>query len=106
MTDEGDVGGPVDRRDRLADELIGQHDRRRLQRLGKMNGPLCGEQAIGNGLRGQHEVWRIAMEAVDGDVEIGLFGFGRDARGRAGAHHVNDDDRNLGGGSQAERFDH
>ena len=56
LADEGDVGEPVDSCYRLPDELIGQHDRGRLQRLSEVNGPLGREQAIADRLGRQHEM--------------------------------------------------
>ncbi len=49
---------------------------------------------------------RIAMQSVDRGVQIGLFGFGRDAGRRSRAHHVDDDQRDLGANRETDALDH
>ena len=104
--DEGEVGGPFDCGARLAHELVGQHDGRRLQRFGEIGRPLRGEHAVADRLRRQHQMRRVAVHAVDGDVQIGLFGLGRNAGRRSAAHHVDHDDGDFRRGGEPERLDH
>jgi hypothetical protein len=50
----------------------------------------------------QHQARGIAVQAVDGERQVALLALGRDAGGRAAAHHVDHDDRHLGGHRQAD----
>ncbi len=92
---EGNIRRPVDDGARLAQELVREHDGRRLHGLGQMHRPLCREQAVGDRQRRHHHMRGVAVQAVDGDVEVGLLRLGRDAGGRPAAHDVDDDERNL-----------
>ena len=73
---------------------------------GRWTRPLRGQQAIGDVERRDDDMRRVAVQAVDRDVEVALFGFRRDAGRRAAAHHVDDNQRRLGGDGEAKRFDH
>ena len=78
----------------------------RLQRFREIGRPLRREHAIADRLRRQHEMRRVAVHAVDGDIQVGLLGFGGNAGRWPAAHHVHDHDRDFRGGGEAERFDH
>ena len=49
---------------------------------------------------------RIAVHAVDRDIQVALLGFGGNAGRGSAAHHVDDHDRVFGRGGQPERLDH
>ena len=100
------VGRAVDDGARLAHELVRQHDGRRLQRLGQLHRPLRGRHAVGDRGRRQHQARRVAVQAADGERQVALLALGRDAGGRAAAHHVDDHDRHLGGDRQADGLGH
>ena len=46
------------------------------------------------------------MRAVDREIDVALLGLGGDAGGGAGAHDIDQHQRNFGGDRQPERFDH
>ena len=64
------------------------------------------EQAVADRLRRQHEMRRIAVHAVDGDIQVALLGLGGNAGRWPAAHDVHDHDRDFRGGGEPERFDH
>ncbi len=79
-----------------ADLKVQQHENRRLQPLGEIEGLRREFEGLAGILREQHHVLGIAMGGVGCREHIALLGAGRHARGRAGALHVEDDGGNLG----------
>jgi hypothetical protein len=106
LADEGQFGGLGQDGAGLAHGLVGQHQGRHLHGFRQMHGPLRGEQAVGHRVGGDHDVRRVAMQAVDRDVEVALLGLGGDAGGGTDAHHVHHHQRHFGGHGKAQRFDH
>ena len=103
---EVDVIRPIDHDPGLTERLVRQHDDGRLQRFGQMHRPLRGQQAVGNRQRRGHDMRRVAVQPVDGDVEVALLRLGGDAGRRPRSHHVDDDERDFRGHGEAEQFDH
>ena len=68
--------------------------------------PLGGEGAVADVGGRQHQVGGVAVEAMEGDVEIRLLRLGGDAGGGAAAHDVGDDDGGLAGHRQAQALHH
>ena len=98
--------GRVDDGARLAHELVGEHDRRRLQRLREFDRPGRRREAIGDRARRDDEARRVAVQAADGKRQVALLALGRDAGRRPAAHDVDDDDRHLGRDGQPDAFRH
>jgi hypothetical protein len=106
LADEGQFGRLGQDGAGLAHGLVGEDDGRHLHGFRQMHGPLRGEQAVGHRVGGDHDMRRIAVQAVHRDVEVALLRFGGDAGRGADAHHVDHHQRHFGGDRQAQRFDH
>ena len=101
-----DVGqrGDVGQAPRLAavgDVAVAEQDHRRavLQRDARRLD--CRVEAVRRAVRGDDRQWRLAVAAVDGDVEVGRLGLGRQTGGRAAALHVDEQERQLQRDGQA-----
>ena len=71
-----------------------------------MHGPLRRRDAIGDRGRRQHEPRRVAVKPADGERKVALLAFRRNAGRGAAAHHVDDDDRDLGADRETDAFGH
>ena len=54
--------------------------------------------------RRDHRDRRVGVAAIDGLIEVRLFGFGGEARRRTAALRVDDDERQLGRDGEADGF--
>ena len=100
------LGDGVDDRRGLAERLVGQYDHRKLQRFRDIDRVFGGVGAVGHRYRRQHDARRVAVRAVDRQIDVALFGLRGDAGGRSGAHHVDQHHRNFRRDRKAERLDH
>ena len=73
---------------------------------GKLHRPAGSKHTVTDAKWGEHQVGCIAVQSVDGGVEVGLFGLGRNTRRRSSAHDVDHDDGNFSGNREADALDH
>ena len=87
----------------FAHQQVREEDHRALIAVGDIEGQGRGGEAIRHAERGDDDPREVALAGAKGLVQIPLLGLGRHARGRAGAHHVDDHDRSLAF-READRF--
>ena len=88
----------------VGDRSVGQDHHRRVIGDRDAGGLDGGLEAVRRRSRGQHRNRGFAVAAEHGLQQIGLFGLGRQTRGRAAALHVDDDQRKFGHHGQPDRL--
>ncbi len=86
------------------DGLIGKDDDRRGILAGEAAGLEGGVEAVFDIARGEDDAWGIAVRAVDGLHEVGLFDRSRQSGGGATSLDVDDDEGDLGHASVTDGF--
>ena len=97
------VGDPP-RLARVGQEQVGEQDHRRAVADGDPRRLVGGLEALARRGGRHHRQRRLAVAAVDGHQQVRLLGLGRHAGRRAGALHVDDDQRQLERDRQPDRL--
>ena len=89
-----------------AELQVGKDDDRSLELFSKVEGFLGDVVAVFDRSGRKDDLFRITMAGADRVADVALFHLGRHARGRAGTHDVDDDDRDLCGRCHGDRLCH
>ena len=88
----------------LGDLLVGEDDHRRLVLLGEVEGLHREAEGVRDAGRREHRTEHVAVGAERRLEEVRLLGLGRQSGGGAAALHVEQDQRQLGDGGQAQHL--
>ena len=96
--------GPRERLLRRGEARVGEHDDDHVERLRDLARGDHRVEAVLDVGGGHHDLWRVAVAAIDRGEEVALLDLGGLAGRRPAALHVDDDQRHLGHDGKADAF--